>query len=141
METTNTLIQQEQQYPSLVTRYKSYFIDIVFMIVIMFVTSDLIADSAPAPVRIGAFFIIWLMYEPFTSSIVGCTLGNYFTGIRVRKFSDPSQKINIIQAYARVILKYSLGYISFFTITGNKERRAIHDLVSGSVMISVENAN
>jgi hypothetical protein len=33
------------------------------------------------------------------------------------------------------VLKTLLGWISFLTITRNTERRAIHDLVSGSVMV------
>lgn len=59
-------------------------------------------------------------------------------GIRVRKISNTNKKINIGQAYLRFIAKTLLGWISFFTINSNAERRAMHDLASGSVMVYAE---
>jgi hypothetical protein len=67
----------------------------------------------------------------------GCTIGNYIKGIRVRKNEDISQKINIGQAILRYPIKLALGWISFLTINSNLQRRAIHDLASGSVMIKL----
>jgi uncharacterized RDD family membrane protein YckC len=66
---------------------------------------------------------------------LGCTLGNYLMKIRVKRFADNKRKINLLQAYIRFVVKVLLGWISFLTINSNKERRAIHDFVAGSVML------
>jgi hypothetical protein len=66
---------------------------------------------------------------------MGFTIGNYLKGIRVRKVSNTSNRINFIQAFFRYVLKISLGWISFLTIHSNNQKRAIHDLAVGSVMI------
>ena len=68
---------------------------------------------------------------------LGSTLGNYLKGIRVRKNSDSTKCINILQAIVRYPVKVLLGWVSFLTINSNSKRRAIHDLVSGSVMIKL----
>jgi uncharacterized RDD family membrane protein YckC len=93
-------------------------------------------ENAPDWVRIAMFIAIWVAYEPVCTSL-GCTIGNYIKGIRVRRASDVSKKINVFQALGRYILKLSLGWISFLTIHNNPERRAIHDFAVGSVMIKV----
>jgi len=54
-----------------------------------------------------------------------------------KKFQEPSKKINIFQAYIRYVTKLLLGFISFLTISTNKERRAIHDMVAFTVMLKV----
>lgn len=77
-----------------------------------------------------------ILYEPLCMAI-GCTLGNYLKGIRVRKVSNPTSRISVFQAILRYPFKLSLGWISFLTIHTNPKRRAIHDLVSGSVMIKL----
>jgi uncharacterized RDD family membrane protein YckC len=68
---------------------------------------------------------------------LGCTLGNYIKGIRVRQISDTSKKINLIQALIRYPVKVMLGWFSFLTIGSNSKRRAIHDFAAGSVMIKL----
>ncbi|MES1198207.1 MAG: RDD family protein, partial [Chitinophagaceae bacterium] len=66
---------------------------------------------------------------------LGFTLGNFIKGIRVRQYSNKVKRINIFQAILRYIFKIALGWLSFITIHSNPEKRAIHDFVSGSVMI------
>ena len=79
---------------------------------------------------------LFIAYEPICMTL-GSTLGNYLKGIRVRKDSDSTKRINIFQAIIRYPVKVFLGWISFLTINSNPKRRAIHDLVSGSVMIKL----
>jgi uncharacterized RDD family membrane protein YckC len=38
-------------------------------------------------------------------------------------------------AYLRYVLKLLLGFYSFFAMSFNKERRALHDLASGSIVL------
>jgi uncharacterized RDD family membrane protein YckC len=127
------------KYPSLVKRIQSILIDTLLMVVLMFVVawvmdSIKVEEEQEGLVKAIIFVCIWGVYEP-VCMILGSTLGNYLIGIRVRKHSDNSKRINIFQAYVRFIVKILLGWISFLTIGMNNERRAIHDLAAGTVMI------
>ena len=93
-------------------------------------------DNVPDWVRIVVFAGLFIAYEPICITL-GSTLGNYLKGIRVRKNSDTTCRINIFQAIIRYSVKLFLGWISFLTINSNSKRRAIHDLISGSVMIKL----
>jgi uncharacterized RDD family membrane protein YckC len=124
------------EYPSLSDRIQSTFIDTLFIIALMFVSASILEryNNAPDWIRIVLFFGLWAIYEPLCTTM-GFTIGNYLKGIRVRKVSNTSNRINFIQAFFRYVLKISLGWISFLTIHSNNQKRAIHDLAVGSVMI------
>ncbi|MFN8154345.1 MAG: RDD family protein [Bacteroidia bacterium] len=124
-------------YPTLVKRFQSLFVDQVFIIICMAVFSMLLGnpeDESLNGIRGLLLFGLFFVYEPLCM-VFGCTAGNFIAGIRVRRFSDPAQKINLFQSYLRFIVKLLLGIISFFTVTSDKHKRALHDKVSGSVMI------
>lgn len=125
----------ETEYPSLSARLQSIFIDLIFLIALMIVVSSLLDHFPNAPnwIRAIAFIAIFAIYEPACLAF-GCTIGNYIKGIRVKKFTDTNSRINFVQALIRYIVKVSLGWVSFLTIHSNPERRAIHDMASGSVM-------
>jgi uncharacterized RDD family membrane protein YckC len=131
METT-------EKYPELIERIQSTFIDMGLIIILMFVFSGIADrfDNMPDWARISMFASLFVVYEPLCMSF-GCTLGNFIKGIRVRKFSNSARKINLLQALVRYPVKVLLGWVSFLTINSNPKRRAIHDLVSGSVMIKL----
>lgn len=126
----------QHEYPSLSERVQSIVIDQVFIIGSMFGFAAILDkfENPPDWIRIVLFFGIWTIYEPL-SMIFGCTLGNYFIGLRVRKHKTPARKINLLQAFIRYIIKVLLGWLSFLTINMNPERRAIHDLIASTVMI------
>ena len=126
------------EYPLLGDRVQSSFIDLILIVILMFVFASVLDryDNVPDWVRITLFVGPWAAYEPVCTSL-GCTLGNLVKGIRVRQHEGTTKRINIFQALLRYILKIALGWVSFLTIHSNKERRAIHDLIAGSVMIKV----
>lgn len=128
----------EIEYPSLSERFQSIIIDQVFIVTLMFVFSATLDKFAYAPdwIRIVLFFSIWGVYEPICMTF-GCTIGNFVKRIRVKKFTEPTKKINIFQSYGRYIAKLLLGLLSFLTVTMDKERRAIHDMVASTIMIKV----
>ena len=128
----------EEKYPQLSERIQSTFIDTLLIIALMFLSANLLDkfNNVPDEVRIAIFVGLWIVYEPLCMTI-GCTLGNYIKGIRVKKYSNTTKRINIFQAIIRYALKILLGWISFLTINTNPKRRAIHDLISGSVMIKL----
>ena len=127
-----------EKYPQLTDRIQSSFIDLILIIVLMFSFANILEkfDNIPDWVRIAMFAGLFIIYEP-VSMAMGFTLGNYLKGIRVRKYSDTTKRINIFQAIIRYPVKIILGWISFLTINSNPKRRAIHDLVSGTVMIKL----
>ncbi len=128
----------EEKYPPLTDRIQSTFIDAVLIIVLMFAFSNILDkfEQVPDWVRMILFAAVFIAYEPLCM-VFGSTLGNYLKGIRVRKNTDTTKSINIFQAIVRYPIKVSLGWISFLTINSNPKRRAIHDLVSGTVMIKL----
>ena len=128
----------EEKYPQLTERVQSTFIDLILIIVMMFVFASILDryENVPDWIRILMFALLFIIYEPLFMTF-GFTLGNYIKGIRVRKNSDSTKRINFFQAVIRYPIKIFLGWISFLTINSNPKRRAIHDLVSGSVMIKL----
>ena len=149
METENSLTTDSNsrgdsapqiEYPPLVKRFQSLFVDQLFIIVTMVLLSKLFSnesEESTGALRGILFISLFLIYEPLCMAF-GCTMGNYVSGIRVRKFKDPDQRINVFASYSRLIVKFFLGIISFFTVTSNKHKRAIHDMAAGSIMVYTE---
>ena len=125
----------EQCYPSMLDRIKSTTIDTIILIVCMILFTDILGnfENVPNFVRV-LLFISLLMYEPICTTF-GATIGNDKMKIRVRQNSDSTKRINIFQAIVRFIIKFLFGWISFITMLVSNKKRAIHDFVSGSVMI------
>ena len=128
----------EEGYPQLITRFQSTFIDTILVIVLMVAFTGILDkfENVPDWVRTITFVGLFIAYEPLCTTF-GCTLGNYMKGIRVRQNSDTSKRINFVQAIVRFSFKVFFGWISFLTIHSNPKRRAIHDMISGSVMIEL----
>ncbi len=128
----------EYHYATLSDRVKSIFIDTCFIILLMFLFSSVLDNFNDPPdwVKVVFFVGIWFLYEPICIAY-GCTIGQYIMHIRVRKASDPSKRIHIINSYIRYIIKVLLGWLSFLSIGLNQQRQAIHDLAIESVMVKV----
>lgn len=125
----------EINYPSIIRRYFSTFIDGLFAIGI-FILSSFILDTentAATKIRIGVIIFVFFVYEPIFTAYF-CTLGQKITGIRIRKFAT-GNRISILRAYLRIIVKLFLGIISFFTIPFTKNKRALHDFTAGTLVI------
>lgn len=127
-----------EKYPQLMERIQSSFIDMLLIVIMMFVFASILDryEDVEDWVRIAMFAGLFVVYEPLCMSL-GFTLGNYLKGIRVRKHTNTTKRINFLQAIVRYPVKILLGWISFLTINSNPERRAIHDMVSGTVMIKL----
>ena len=128
----------ENNFASVIDRIKSTTIDTLLLIASFYLLSDILnsTDNSSENLRIILFTCI-LMYEPIFVSI-NATFGNYRNSIRIRKNNDTTKKLNFFQSLLRYFLKISLGWISLIFILMNQKGRALHDIVSGSVMIKVE---
>lgn len=124
-------------YPVLLKRVQSAFVDLLVIVAMMFLAALLLeklGEETPDEINIILFIVIWALYEPVCTAF-GCTAGNLLTGIRVRSHVDVHRRIPFWKAFVRYLLKINLGWLSFVTIHFNSQRRAIHDLGAGSVMI------
>jgi len=122
-------------YPAISRRYLSTLID-GLLILSAFMLSVYIfpgQDESSRMFRIILISLMFFIYEPVLTSRL-CTLGQLITGIRVREVED-LDKISVISAYKRIIVKIPLGLISFFSIPFTKGKRAIHDFAAGSIVI------
>lgn len=136
MENVVPSINSSVEFPTLSDRVQSTFIDMLFIITMMFIFSSILEryEDVPDWVRLVLFLGLWGIYEPLCTTL-GATIGNSVKNIRVKRISNITKRINFLQAFFRYLLKVSLGWISFITIHFNPEKRAIHDLAAGSVMI------
>jgi uncharacterized RDD family membrane protein YckC len=131
-------VEATERYPELKDRIQSTFIDLLLIIVLMYFFARVIENFEPVPnwIRAGLFALLFILYEPLCMTL-GCTLGNYIKQIRVRQHADTSKRINFFQALIRYPIKVALGWVSFLTIGSDPQRRAIHDMASGSVMLKI----
>ena len=128
----------DRRVPSLVRRYGAILIDgffILFLMVLAGVAFQAVSDASATP-RVVVFVLILFVYEPLLTSRL-CTIGQRLTGVRVRRHDNSGEKIGILAAYVRFAVKILLGAISFLTLAFTKEKRAIHDLAAGSIMLQV----
>lgn len=130
----------EIQYPGIVDRVKGAVGDMVVILIMMTLISQLFSnfENVPDGVRIGAFIFVFFLYDPIFTSSFGGTLGHMMAGIRVKRDSDHSKNIYFPQALFRFAVKALLGWLSLLTISRSKERRAVHDMMVSSVVIYKE---
>lgn len=126
-------------YPTLLKRVQTTFIDFMLVLFVLLLFFSFIDSMGGIPLPAKLFVLaLGLSYEPVMTS-VSATLGQRLMGIRVRQYEDKEGTISIPKAYLRVLMKGLLGWLSYLTIHSNAEKRAIHDLTAGSVMIDIKN--
>lgn len=81
------------------------------------------------------FITLFVLYDPLMISLTGGTIGHKMVNLTVRKATNHFKKINPLLAFVRFAVKGLLGWMSLLTITGNPEKRAIHDFLSDSVVL------
>jgi uncharacterized RDD family membrane protein YckC len=124
-------------YPRLLKRIQSFLIDTVLKVVSIY-AATLIFEALKLEkcgwLKGTILILIVVVYEPLSMRL-GATVGNYVTGIRVRRFNDKNRRINLFQACLRYLVKILFGWLSCITIGFNEQKRAIHDLVAESIVI------
>ena len=81
-----------------------------------------------------AFAFIFILYDPLMVSLFGSTIGHRMSNLKVQRL-DSGEKINLGLAIIRFLIKATLGWISFFTVSTNKNRQAIHDSIINSIVV------
>ena len=128
----------EIQYPRLLKRVQSFLIDTIFKAVSIYLATVFFEafklGKTGGWLKGTVLILIVAVYEPLTMRL-GATLGNYITGIRVRRYIDTNRRINLFQAYLRYAVKILFGWLSCITIGFNKQKRAVHDIVAETIVI------
>ena len=126
-----------QNYPGVFDRVKAVMADsvvlIIFRVIITYVFASF--DNVPEVARIIAFVFIFVLYDPIFTSSFGGTIGHMTFGIRVKRENNQDRNILFPLALVRFIVKALLGWVSLLTISGNEKRKAIHDMLVGSVVV------
>lgn len=123
-------------YPTLGNRYKAMVIDGLIQLVLIFLAGAIMADwdGLPNWTRAVPWVLILLIYEPVFLMVRGATIGHAQCGIEVKRNSNTASKLSIFAAMVRVIVKISLGWLSFLSMLTDSKRRALHDFASGSIV-------
>jgi hypothetical protein len=130
--------ESRYRYPVLITRYKASLIDgFIFFFTMIEVMVIFDESTYRPPVMISLALAFVFLYQPLLT-VYSATIGQRIMNIRVRSHHDPAQRIQLWQAYVRVVLKTLLGWVSVLSIHMNDEHRAIHDLAGMSVVVENE---
>jgi len=126
----------ENVFPSVMNRVQAVFFDLCIMGFLVYILATLRVFGVNHFTGIYSilFVILLFVYEPICN-LTGGTLGYRTMGLRVKQFGEPGKNISIYQAYMRFLAKFFLGWLSFLSIHMDPFRRAIHDKVSGTVVI------
>ncbi len=86
----------------------------------------------------GLFIVLLIAsFEPLLTYFTGGTLGHRRLGIRVCH-KTPGKKLSVFQCYGRLLFKSVLGIFSLISIVLSTKRRALHDVLSNSVMVFID---
>ena len=137
MSDTELTEDEESPFPPLGRRYLGSVVDGLVVLAGTLLIGTVLGDVSPAlvPLRVALFVLLWVGYEPGCTAF-GVTLGQRLLDYRVRREADPKHRIGLPAALVRFVVKLALGLFSFVTMGFNSRRRALHDLASGSVVLS-----
>ena len=127
-------------FPSLSKRIQALFIDslIIFLI---FLGSSYIFEflkNENEYFRIFIFIFMLFLYEPILIYYFKGTIGQQILNLKVTNFDNPNKKLGLLTSVLRFLIKWSLGWLSFISIMFNNKNRAIHDVVSNSIVTYFE---
>jgi uncharacterized RDD family membrane protein YckC len=126
------------EFPNLFRRYVASLIDVIVVIALVgFIGSSSLTESGNIS-GVVIFIVVIVAYEPILT-VFACTLGQLVMRIRVRH-SQAHVRIGFFSALFRTLVKYSLGIISFLTMPMQRERRAMHDLAAGTLVLDAKDA-
>lgn len=121
------------KYPNVTRRYVAALIDGVVIYLLLFLGLSLMALETSLVAKLLAIAVA-ISYEPiFTAKL--CTLGQLLMRYRVRS-EDGYQHIGILKAYGRFVVKVILGLASLLLIPKSEKKQALHDLVTGTIVLN-----
>jgi uncharacterized RDD family membrane protein YckC len=125
-------------YPNVLRRWLGTVLDWIFIFVVLIAIAKLGVEPESEGWVMALVVVFVLLYEPLLT-IYGCTLGQFAMRMRVRDETTLG-RITLSQAYYRIFVKYFLGWISVLTLPFQKRRQAIHDLVTGTLVVEARDS-
>lgn len=124
------------EYPGVFLRVKAATIDSIILILFMLIATDIFArfENVPDYARMLAFVFIFILYDPLMVTIFGATVGHRVSKLKVQQLNT-GKHINFGFAIIRFLIKATLGWVSLFTVSTNKNRQAIHDSIVDSIVV------
>ena len=128
-------------YPRLLRRVQAVLIDSLLIPIALFGSIYLISLFAiESPMLKGVALIApFFVLEPLLVALTGGTVGHHLIGIRVRSIKRDGH-INILLAIVRFVVKMLLGWVSFIFVLTTLKHQAIHDMLSGSIVVNRDTA-
>ena len=125
------------KYPTVFKRFESNFYDSIITVGGGFTLMALlgIGDETPGAIRLIIITLIWSLYEAACVTKFGATLGQKITKLKVVEYTNQETRIAFIKAFSRFWIKLATGIYSLFALNFNKEKRALHDLLSNAIVL------
>lgn len=135
--TTDAVPSPEIMYPALLDRVKAIMIDTLVILALSVVAANTFdrLEEVSSMTKAISFFVIFWLYDPLMTSLTKGTIGHKMIGLQVVRADKMDKKIFIGLAFLRFLIKGVLGWISFLGVLGSKRKRALHDTLSGSIVI------
>jgi len=123
------------KYPSLLRRYMATMIDLLVILLIFYLYAQ--SPLYDSDSGVAATWPLWLYvaYEPLCNRYA-TTVGQLLMHFRVRTI-DGNRRVPLWRGLVRVVSKYLLGVISFIRMPVQKQRRALHDIIAGTLVMEV----
>jgi uncharacterized RDD family membrane protein YckC len=121
-------------YPSLLQRYVATVIDAIAIFFLFYLYAK--SPFSEATTGASATWPLWLfvVYEPICNRYA-TTLGQFLMGFRIRTMVG-GRRVPLWRGFVRLLSKYGLGAISFIKMPVHKQRRALHDIISGTIAVN-----
>lgn len=131
-----------KSYPKLFLRIKAMLWDSTILGLLLIIFA-LLSSLLPFESKIlrGVFVVLpVLSLEPLFVYFRGSSIGHKLAGIRVVNI-DEQKSLSVLQCYLRTIVKMLLGLVSLIMFIFSKNYQAIHDYVSRSMVVFIDEQN
>ncbi len=132
-------VRRPMKYPSLLRRYLATTVDLLVVVGLLYLYAISPISKTPSGATATWPFWLFVLYEPVCNRF-GTTIGQLLMGFRVRTLKN-GRKVPLWRGFLRLFSKYLLGAISFIKMPVHKQRRALHDIISGTIVVEARGAN
>lgn len=130
------MIIKSPSFPVLSLRIRAYLIDLLSLTFLVYFASFVVSflGDFSGTIKGIAFVAVIVLFEPVLIKFTGGSLGHHYVGIRIAN-AKTHENLGFFQGVLRFILKVMLGFFSFFGMLITQQHRALHDALSGSVVL------
>lgn len=131
----NSNVKRQINFANFSRRIQAATLDGMILFILFLSLTFLIAQTELNPYsKVSLFLLPMLMLEPILVSFTGASIGHHLKMLRVEN-NQTGKNLNLISAFIRFISKTLLGWFSLLFIFTTKRHQALHDKISGSVVV------